>query len=250
MLLPPGRLRGRPDRRRSRRGKEPPPARGHGAAHKAGFCVAIGFSVEFGEEIWPLAPLREMVASVANDLDSEAFDLVVGNARAVLARLAPEVGVTRFPTRGQTHRSRAPDCVSSSSACFAVSPGAGRYMACRRRSALCRPPRPRTLFSLLALAQRSLARHCRSAPIGPMSSTDAHLTAAGPGGDHPQRGDSERLELRTLDRAGTRGRHRLDRRGCRHRRQSHGRHISAERRQPVLRRRARRASCRVCDRIS
>src|ERR1700694_4821323 len=61
-------------------------------ARARGFQVAVGRCVEFGEEIWPLAPLREMVAGLASELDSEAFDLVIGSARGVLSRLVPEVG--------------------------------------------------------------------------------------------------------------------------------------------------------------
>ena len=63
-----------------------------GRAKGRGFQVAVGRCVEFGEEIWPLAPLREMVAGLASELDSEAFDLVIGSARGVLSRLVPEVG--------------------------------------------------------------------------------------------------------------------------------------------------------------
>src|SRR5216684_4799366 len=57
-----------------------------GRAKARGFQVAVGRCVEFGEAIWPLAPLREMVAGLASDLDSDAFDLVIGSERGVLSR--------------------------------------------------------------------------------------------------------------------------------------------------------------------
>ena len=64
-----------------------------GHAKARGFRVAVGRCVEFGEEIWPLAPLREILATVTSELDSEAFDLVMGSARGVLSRLVPEAAV-------------------------------------------------------------------------------------------------------------------------------------------------------------
>ena len=59
------------------------------------FRVCIGGCVDLGEAIWPLAPLREMVASLVDDLHGEALDLVVGGARGVLAELVPELGGER-----------------------------------------------------------------------------------------------------------------------------------------------------------
>ena len=57
-----------------------------------GWRVCIGRCVDLGEAIWPLAPLREIVGGLVDDLDEEALDLVIGGARGVLARLVPELG--------------------------------------------------------------------------------------------------------------------------------------------------------------
>ena len=65
------------------------------SAEGRGFRVCVGGCVDLGEAIWPLAPLREMVASLVEDLDGEALDLVVGGARGVLAELVPELGGER-----------------------------------------------------------------------------------------------------------------------------------------------------------
>ena len=64
-------------------------------AEGRGFRVCVGRCIDLGEAIWPLAPLREMVASIADDLDGEALDLVVGGARGALAELVPELGGER-----------------------------------------------------------------------------------------------------------------------------------------------------------
>ena len=63
-----------------------------GRARVRGFRVAFGRCVEFGEEIWPLAPLREIVACLADELDGESFELVMGGAWRSLGRLVPEIG--------------------------------------------------------------------------------------------------------------------------------------------------------------
>ena len=63
-------------------------------ARDRGFRVCVGRCLDFGEEIWPLAPLREIVASLAEELDTATLDLVVGGARDVLARLVPELGAS------------------------------------------------------------------------------------------------------------------------------------------------------------
>ena len=167
-----------------------------GRATARGFRVAIGRCVEFGEEIWPLAPLREMVASVANDLDSEAFDLVVGNARAVLARLAPEVG--------DDDTGNAP--VEGTRLCELVV-GVFRRLAQRGPLLLVvddlhwADSTTRTLFSLLA----------RAGGLGPILLVGTYRSDE-LDRRHPLRpalaeiirsARPERLELRTLDRAGT-----------------------------------------------
>ncbi len=54
--------------------------------------VLTGWCVEFGEEIWPLAPLRNIVAALVDQLDAETLELVMGSARHELARLVPELG--------------------------------------------------------------------------------------------------------------------------------------------------------------
>ncbi len=54
--------------------------------------VLTGWCVEFGEEIWPLAPLRGIVTALVDQLDTETLELVLGPARHELARLVPELG--------------------------------------------------------------------------------------------------------------------------------------------------------------
>ena len=56
------------------------------------FRVAVGHCVDFGETIWPLAPIRELVAGLMDELDEEALDLVLGPARAALAPLVTASG--------------------------------------------------------------------------------------------------------------------------------------------------------------
>jgi DNA-binding CsgD family transcriptional regulator/tetratricopeptide (TPR) repeat protein len=61
-------------------------------ARKRGFRVCVGRCMDFGGETWPLAPVREIAAALVEELDSEAFELVIGGARRVLAPLVPELG--------------------------------------------------------------------------------------------------------------------------------------------------------------
>jgi DNA-binding CsgD family transcriptional regulator/tetratricopeptide (TPR) repeat protein len=56
------------------------------------FRIGVGHCVDFGETIWPLAPLRELVAGLMDQLDEEALDLVLGPARVALARLVTAPG--------------------------------------------------------------------------------------------------------------------------------------------------------------
>lgn len=51
------------------------------------FRFLLGRCVEFGDEIRPLAPLHEMVAGLVDDLDEDAFGLVMGVARQPLGRV-------------------------------------------------------------------------------------------------------------------------------------------------------------------
>ena len=55
------------------------------------FQVAIGACVDHGEEIWPLAPVREIIAQLFDGLDAASFDAAIGAARPVLAHLVPEL---------------------------------------------------------------------------------------------------------------------------------------------------------------
>lgn len=64
-----------------------------GLADERRFRVCVGRCVDLGAEIWPLAPLREIVGALVDDMDSDALDLVLGGARNVLAPLVPELGV-------------------------------------------------------------------------------------------------------------------------------------------------------------
>ena len=66
-----------------------------GLANERGFRVCVGRCVDLGQEIWPLAPLQEIVGDLADDLDDESLDLVLGGARGVLASLVPELGDER-----------------------------------------------------------------------------------------------------------------------------------------------------------
>lgn len=61
------------------------------------FRVAMGRCVDGGETAWPLAPLREIVGGLVDELDGETLDLVIGSARGVLAGLVPELGGEMAP---------------------------------------------------------------------------------------------------------------------------------------------------------
>ena len=61
-------------------------------AERRGWRVCIGRCVDLGESSWPLAPLRDIVGDLVDDLDAEALELVLGDARSVLAGLVPELG--------------------------------------------------------------------------------------------------------------------------------------------------------------
>jgi DNA-binding CsgD family transcriptional regulator len=56
------------------------------------FRVGMGRCIDLGETIWPLAPLRDLVGGLIDELDAEALDLVLGSARAALSGLVPELG--------------------------------------------------------------------------------------------------------------------------------------------------------------
>ena len=165
-------------------------------AERRGFRVCVGRCVDFGEAIWPLAPLREIIGSLVEDLDSEALDLVLGGARGALAELVPELG-------GERARD-AP--VSSDRLCELV-------VAVFKRLAQRAPlvlvvedlhwadATTRTLFS-------ALARVGRLRPlllVGTFRSDELHRR-------HPLRpvlaeieraGQSERIDVKPLDRAAT-----------------------------------------------
>ena len=57
-----------------------------------GFRTLVGRCVEFGEQIWPLAALRELLAYLADEVDAATLDLVLGNSRGMLSQLVPELG--------------------------------------------------------------------------------------------------------------------------------------------------------------
>ena len=165
-------------------------------AEGRGFRVCVGRCVDLGEAIWPLAPLREMVASLVEDLDGEALDLVVGGARGVLAELVPELGGERAGD--------AP--VSSDRLCELV---VGMFKRLAQRAPLVlvvedlhwADATTRTLFS-------ALARVGRLRPVllvGTFRSDELHRR-------HPLRpalaeieraGQCERIDVRPLDRAAT-----------------------------------------------
>ena len=66
-----------------------------GVAESRGARVCIGRCLQFGEAGWPLAPLGEIVTALVEELDTDTFDLIVGDARGVLAGLVPGLGVAR-----------------------------------------------------------------------------------------------------------------------------------------------------------
>ena len=165
-------------------------------AEVRGFRVCAGRCVDFGEAIWPLAPLREMLGALVEDLDSEALDLVLGGARRAVAELVPELGGDRAGD--------AP--VSSDRLCELV---VGLFKRLAQRAPLVlvmedlhwADATTRTLFS-------ALARVGRLRPmllVGTFRSDELHRR-------HPLRpvlaeieraGQSERIDVRPLDQAAT-----------------------------------------------
>jgi predicted ATPase len=63
-----------------------------GVAERRGARVCIGRCLEFGDAIWPLAPLGEILTGLGDEMDDETLDLVIGNARGVVSRLVGGVG--------------------------------------------------------------------------------------------------------------------------------------------------------------
>ena len=64
-------------------------------AERRGCRVCTGRCLEFGEAVWPLAPLGEIMATLVEELDDDALDLVLGGARDVLSGLIPALGGSR-----------------------------------------------------------------------------------------------------------------------------------------------------------
>ena len=165
-------------------------------AEGRGFRVCVGRCVDLGEAIWPLAPLREIVAALVDELDGEALDLVVGGARGLLARLVPELGEVRAEDPP----------VSSDRLCELV---IGMFKRLAQRAPLVvvvedlhwADGTTRTLFSALARVQRL-------GPVlivGTFRSDELHRR-------HPLRpvlaeiergGRCERIDVRPFDRAAT-----------------------------------------------
>ena len=54
-------------------------------AERRGCRVCTGRCLEFGEAVWPLAPLGEIMATLVEELDGDVLDLVLGGARDVLS---------------------------------------------------------------------------------------------------------------------------------------------------------------------
>jgi DNA-binding CsgD family transcriptional regulator len=61
-------------------------------ARSRGWHVCVGRCLRFGDVSLPLAPLREILDGLVEDLDADALAYVVGNARVVLAALTPGLG--------------------------------------------------------------------------------------------------------------------------------------------------------------
>jgi DNA-binding CsgD family transcriptional regulator len=160
-----------------------------------GFHVCIGRCVDLGEEIWPLAPLREVVAALVDELDGDTLDLVLGGARGVLAHLVPELGGERA---GEPP-------VSSDRLCELV---VGMFKRLAQRDPLLvvvedlhwADATTRTLFSALA----QVGRLGPLLLVGTFRSDELHRR-------HPlrpllaeiERGRCERIEVRPFDRAAT-----------------------------------------------
>lgn len=61
---------------------------------RGGGCrVMVGRCIEFGDQIWPFAALRELLASLLDVLDREQLDFVLSGDGALLRHLVPELGV-------------------------------------------------------------------------------------------------------------------------------------------------------------
>ena len=78
--------------------------------------------VDLGERIWPLAPLREIVSGLVDDLDAVTLDRVLGRARPVMARLVPELDDDRDTGAPVTSE----QVCELTSACSSASPSRGR----------------------------------------------------------------------------------------------------------------------------
>ena len=57
-----------------------------------GGTVLVGRCVEFGDQVLPLAPLRQVVQMLVDQLDDEALDVVIGPARDGLVAIVPDLG--------------------------------------------------------------------------------------------------------------------------------------------------------------
>jgi DNA-binding CsgD family transcriptional regulator/tetratricopeptide (TPR) repeat protein len=166
-----------------------------GVAERHGARVCIGRCLKFGDAIWPLAPLGEILAGLSDKLDDATLDLVIGNARGVLARLAGDVGDS---SQGDT-------IVSSEQLCQLLVGMFGR-LAERRPLVLVvedlhwADDTTRLLFSALARAHRVRPLLL----IGTFRTDELHRR-------HPlrpmlaevERERCERIELARLDRAAT-----------------------------------------------
>ncbi len=63
-------------------------------ARSIGYLAMVGRCVEFGEQIWPLAAVREMLTGIADELDAPDLDDVLLGYRSVLTGLVPELGTS------------------------------------------------------------------------------------------------------------------------------------------------------------
>jgi DNA-binding CsgD family transcriptional regulator len=57
-----------------------------------GYRALVGRCVEHGEQIWPLAPVREMLTGLVDEIDTAALDVVVKGYGGVLLALVPGLG--------------------------------------------------------------------------------------------------------------------------------------------------------------
>jgi DNA-binding CsgD family transcriptional regulator/tetratricopeptide (TPR) repeat protein len=60
-----------------------------GRAAERGLRVAVGRCIEFGDGVWPLAPLRELLTGLVAQLDPDTIEHVIGGASGVVAALTP-----------------------------------------------------------------------------------------------------------------------------------------------------------------